>query len=337
MPLRILVLGGTSFLGRHLAEQAVEAGHAVTVFHRGKTGLGVVGGAQERLGDRDGGLEALEGGRWDVAIDTSGYVPRVVAQSVRLLLDRVEHYTFVSTISVYADFSAQGLREDAGVLPLPEPASEDVGPYYGALKAACERVVLDALGPRALVVRPGLIVGPYDPTDRFTYWPLRLGRPGPVLVPGRPDRQVQIIDARDLGAWMLDMAARRASGVYNATGPDRPLTMAEMVGACARGVGRRPRLVWVDDAFLEVRKVGAWMELPLWLPDSMGMAGMLGADISRAVRMGLRFRPIEETARDTAAWAERDGRWRRKKAGMAPRRERELLAAWRQVGAPSPP
>jgi 2'-hydroxyisoflavone reductase len=330
---RILVLGGTSFLGRHFAQQAVEAGHSVTLFHRGKTGRGVVVGAEERLGDRDGGLDALAGGRWDVAVDTCGYVPRVVEQSVRFLKDSVDHYTFVSTISVYADFSAPGLTEEGALLPLPEPASEDVQKYYGALKAVCERVVLDALGPRALIVRPGLIVGPYDPTDRFTYWPMRMGRPGPVLAPGRPERTVQLIDARDLGAWMLDMAERREAGVYNATGPDRPLSMAAMIEACGRGLGHRPRIVWVDDAFLTNREVGAWMELPLWLPDSAGMGGMLSADVSRAVAKGLRFRPLEEIARDTAAWAEGEGRWRGRKAGMAPRRERELLAAWRDSTA----
>ena len=331
--MRVLILGGTKFLGRHLAEQAVAAGHAVTLFHRGVTGRGVVPGAEEVLGDRDGGLDVLRGRTWDLVVDTSGYVPRVVAQSVRGLADAVGHYTFVSTISVYADFSRPGLDVDAPVLALPDPASEDVGSHYGALKALCERVVLNTFGGRALIVRPGLIVGPYDPTDRFTYWPMRLGRPGAVLAPGRPERQVQLIDARDLAAWMLSMATAGATGVFNATGPEGALSMAAMLEAVARGVRRPARLVWLDDDVLGRAEVGAWMELPLWLPASARMDGMLAADISPALARGLRFRPLEETARDTHAWAEGEGRWRRRQAGMAPRRERELLRLWRQAVA----
>lgn len=326
--MRILVLGGTRFLGRHFAYRAVEAGHAVTLFHRGQSaGIGSVPGAQERIGDRDGGLSALGAGEWDSVLDTSGYVPRVVRQSAAHLGGRVGHYAFVSTISVYADFRHPGLHEESGLLSLDDPESEDVAAQYGALKAACEGVVEAAFPGRTLIVRPGLIVGPHDPSDRFTYWPMRIARPGPVLAAGRPGRAIQLIHADDLAAWTLAMMERGMTGTYNATSPPDAMTMGGLIDTCRAELAPRRRVVWADDAFLTEHKVGAWIEIPLWLPAGAGMDGMLQARVDRALAAGLHVRPLADTVVETARWAREAGRWRQRKAGLAVGRERALLAS----------
>ena len=316
--MRLLVLGGTVFLGRHLVDAALARGHEVTLFNRGQTNSELFPDVERLRGDRDGDLSALERGSWDAVVDTSGYVPRVVRASAELLADRVEHYTFVSSVSAYGDFSRVGLSEDDAMEPLAEE-SEDVAEHYGPLKALCEQAVESVFPGRSLVVRPGIIVGPHDPTDRFTYWPVRSARGREVLAPGDPNRQVQVIDCRDLAAWMVRLVEDRVTGTLNATGPSEPLTMEAMLAACGA-----EDLTWVHDEFLLEREVGPWMELPLWL-SGPEWAGMLAVDVSRAVATGLTFRPIEETARDTLAWA--SGR-ELTKAGLAPERESELLREW---------
>jgi 2'-hydroxyisoflavone reductase len=324
--MRLLILGGTLFLGRHLVDAALAAGHETTTFtRRSKPHDSRV---EALHGDRDGDLAALEGREWDAVIDTSGYVPRVVGASVDLLAPRVGHYTFVSSINAYADLRGT-VTEDSPAAELEDAASEDLQAHYGPLKVACERRVTAAFGSRALIVRPGLIVGPHDPTGRFTYWVQRLARGGEVLAPGDPGRRVQLVDARDLATWHIALAERGASGSYNATGPVPRPSMAEMLEA----IDPAAELTWVDDAFLLEHEVGEWLELPLWLvdPDSQGM---LDADVSKAVAAGLRFRPLAETARDTLAWARTAGPPPPKSGvqlgavGMAPEREAELLAAW---------
>lgn len=328
--MRLLILGGTQFLGRHFADQAVAAGHDVTVFHRGKTAPGSVAGATEVLGDRDGGLGALGTATFDAVIDTSGYLPRVVRQSAEAFRGRTPYYLFVSTISVYADFSRAGIQEGAATIVLDDPASEDVSAHYGGLKVLCEQAVLDVVGAeRTCLVRPGLIVGPLDPTDRFTYWPMRLGRPGPVLVPGRPGQRVQWIDVRDLAAWMLRLAEAGTTGVFNATGPATPCTFGAFLEGTMDALGRHPRLVAADETFLLDSGVAQWMDLPMWLAAQSNMDGMLKADIRAALDAGLTLRPLGETVRDTAAWAQTAGRWRSRTTGLRPARERELLAAHR--------
>ena len=321
--MRLLVLGGTKFLGRHLVEQALARGHEVTTFTRGRTNPGLFDRVEELRGDRDGGLDALAPGRWDACVDTSGYYPRVVRQSAELLGDRVEHYAFVSSISVYADFRGP-VSEDSPLATLEDETVEEMGPEfenYGGLKVLCERVVQEVFGDRALIVRPGLIAGPHDPTDRFTYWARRLREGGPILAPAPPERKVQFVDVRDLVAWMLDLAERRVGGVFNAT--NEGVAWAELLAGAD--------VTWADDAFLLDRGVGQWMELPLWLADDDAV-GMHQADVSRAVAAGLRFRPIEETIRDTGEWDARRTDRRDQTlsgvggAGMAPDRERELLA-----------
>ena len=316
--MKLLVLGGTVFLGRHVVAEALAAGHEVTTFTRGRTNPELFPEAEHLHGDRDGNLDALAGRGWDVVIDTSGYVPRVVRQSGELLRDAVGRYVFVSSISVYADFSVP-IDESSPTAELGDPESEDVQEHYGALKAACERALDELYGDRATRVRAGLIAGPYDPTNRFTYWPVRIAEGGDVLVPGEPERLVQFVDARDLALWMLSLAE---GGQMNATGPAQPTTMAEVVERIAAAVGSRCRWHWIDSETLVAAGVEPWMELPLWLPGAE-YAGLLQADTRRALAAGLGFRPTEETAVDTLAWARTAGEQR---PTLTRERERELLA-----------
>jgi 2'-hydroxyisoflavone reductase len=318
--MRLLILGGTSFVGRHLAEAALGRGDEVTLFNRGETNPDLFPEAEKLRGDRDGGLAPLEGRTWDAVVDTSGYFPRIVRASAGLLAPSVEHYAFVSTVSVYADLSA-GPDESSPVAALADETVEDFGPEYenyGPLKALSEREVERALPGRALIVRPGLIVGPFDPTDRFTYWPRRLARGGEILAPGPPERRTQFIDARDLAAWLLRLADEKRTGVFNAA--NTGVTFGELLAG--------GDVVWVEHAFLVEEDVGEWMELPLWLADPK-FAGMDRADVSRAVAAGLAFRPVAETVRDTAAWDAARGEYE-PRAGLTPEREAQLLAAWRE-------
>ena len=327
--MRLLILGGTIFLGRHLVDAALARGHEVTLFNRGQHGAELYPAVERLRGDRDGDLEALRGRRWDAAIDTSGYVPRVARASAELLAGEVEHYTFISSLSVYAHFRERGTDERAPVGVLDDPTVEQVdGETYGPLKALCERAVEAALPGRALIVRPGLIVGPHDPTDRFTYWPSRAARGGEVLAPGRPERHVQIVDARDLAEWTVRMVEARQTGVYNATGPAEPLTMGRLLEVCQE-VGGGARVTWVSEPFLAERQVGAWIELPLWLPASdPDLAGFSDVDVSKAIAAGLTFRDLAATVRDTLAWDATRPPEREWRAGLSPAREAELLAAW---------
>ncbi len=322
--MRLLALGGTSFLGRQLVGQALERGHDVTTFTRGRTNPELFPEATRLHGNRDGDLAALEDGEWDAVVDTSGYLPRVVRASAELLRDRVSRYAFVSSISAYADLSTP-VSEESPPAELEDPATEDVQEHYGALKAACEGVVEEVFGSGALVVRPGLIVGPHDPTGRFTYWPHRVARGGEVLAPGKPERELQVIDVRDLAAWLLHSVELGTTGRFNATGPVPSLTMQGLLESCRTVTGSDARFVWVGDDFLQQHEVGEWMELPLWLVDP-AVGGMLAADISRAVAAGLTFRPLADTIAATLEQAKTvDG------VGLSPERERELLAAWNET------
>jgi 2'-hydroxyisoflavone reductase len=325
--MKILVLGGTAFLGRHLVEAAMGRGHEVTLFNRGRSNPDLFPEAERVTGDRDGGLEPLRGRRWDAVVDTSGYVPRVVRQSAELLSGSGV-YAFVSTGSVYPLQSVD--RSETGPLErLEDPGTEEVMAHYGGLKALCEEVVTEVFGERALIARSGLIVGPFDPTGRFTYWAVRLGRGGEVLAPGDPERHVQFIDARDQADWILDMAEAGRGGTFNVAGPAEPLPFAELLS-------RHPGPVtWVPDQFLLDEGVQAYTEMPLWVPASIGRLNM---PIDWALAAGLRHRDLDETIRDTRAWAETQGdsasqvdaggRVRRPTA-MTPEREAELLERWR--------
>jgi 2'-hydroxyisoflavone reductase len=335
-PSRILILGGTGFLGPALVHAALARGDAVTLFNRGKTNPGLFPDVEQVHGDRDGGLDALRDRRWDVVVDTSGYVPRLVGASAALLAPSVERYVFVSSISAYDEAIPPGSDEDAPTAPLADPASEDVRANYGALKAASERAARAAMPGRVLVVRPGLIVGPGDPTDRFTYWPVRLRRGGEVLAPGDGTDPVQVIDVRDLASWMIAMAAARATGNFNAVGPARRTGMREVLAEVAAGTGSSATLTWVPWPFLERHKVEPWSDLPAVIPATGEGGGMSQVSVARAVAAGLRFRRVAETSRDTLAWWEGLPEERRAKlrAGLSAAREAEVLAAWRAARTP---
>jgi 2'-hydroxyisoflavone reductase len=316
---RLLVLGGTKFLGRAVVEAALANGDEVTLFNRGQTNPELFH-VEKIRGDRTKDLEALAGRSWDAALDMATFLPRVVRLSTDALRDSVRRYVYVSSISAYADQSVPP-AEGNPVAQLADPDSESIDDY-GALKATCEGIVDDAFGERALVIRPGLIVGPHDPTDRFTYWPRRIAKGGRVLAPAPPDAPVQFIDVRDLGAWIVHATESGLAGIYNATG--ETLTFASFLEEC-RHVAGDAEIVWVDAQQLVDAGVGEWMELPLWITSPEYSATHL-ADVSKAVAEGLRFRPLAETIRDTLAWdAERE--WPLAEGvGLTPARERELLA-----------
>jgi 2'-hydroxyisoflavone reductase len=319
--MRVLVLGGTQFLGRHTVTAALARGHEVTTFNRGRTRPELFPGVEKLHGDRDGDLGALAGRSFDAVVDTSGYVPRVVRETLEAL-GEVGHYTFVSSISVYADLGTPP-TESSPVRELERP-TENWREAYGELKADCEDVVRERF-PGAFVPRPGLIAGPWDPTGRFTYWPQRLAAGGRVLVPAPPDAAAQVVDARDLAGWIVRAAEDGLAGTYNAV--DRPLTRAELLETCRRTAGADAELVWVAPDFLLARGVGEWLELPLWLA-SPEYAGMLSVDPSPAFAAGLETRPLEETVRDTLAWVESGEAPTDTGAGIDPARERRLLDAW---------
>jgi 2'-hydroxyisoflavone reductase len=324
--MRLLVLGGTVFLGRHLVEAALASGHEVTLFNRGQTNPDLFPEVEKLRGDRQSDLSALEGRRWDAAIDVHGRMPRVVRPVAELLADAVDHFTFVSSISAYGEEFPVGMDESFPTAEFAEDMDEDDLANYGPCKAECERIALAAFPDRSFVPRPGLIVGPHDPTDRFTYWPRRVAAGGHVLAPGEPERQVQIVDGRDLADWIVRMVEAGATGPYNATGPDFPLTMGRMLKTCGSVSGNDAELVWVSDEFLLAEGVGQWMELPLWLAEPE-TEGLLAVDVSKAVDSGLSFRPLEATVRDTLAW--RGDGDRSDAVGLAPEREAALLEKWR--------
>ena len=326
--MKILILGGTQFVGRHLAGAALARGHELTLFNRGRTGTGLFPEAEHLLGDRDGkGLEVLRGRQWDAVVDTCGYVPRVVRQSAELLADSVNRYVFISTISVYAGFKTPHQDETAPLGVLKDAGNEEVtSETYGPLKVECERAVEEAFPGRALMIRPGFIVGPYDPTDRFTYWPRRIAAGGEVLAPGTPSQPIQVIDARDLAEWTVKMLEADAVGIYNATGPDYGLTLGTVLETCRTVSGSDARLRWVPDAFLQDSDAASTRLLPFYVPASSDMAGLMTADIAKAVAQGLTFRPLAETVQDTLAWDKMRPADVPLKVGMPPEQERELLA-----------
>ncbi|WP_437813369.1 NAD-dependent epimerase/dehydratase family protein [Sorangium sp. So ce1078] len=333
--MKILILGGTLFVGRHLVEAALTRGHQVTLFNRGRQAPDLFPEVERLTGDRRGDLGALRGRRWDAVIDTAAYVPSVVQRAARLLSSSVDHYTFISTRSVYADPADSGeagpvatltddaLRAAEAIEPEGPSNASLYGEHYGALKACCERAAEEEMPGRLLVLRPGLIVGPFDPTDRFTYWVRRIARGGDVLAPGRPERPVRALDARDFAAWCVQRIEARTTGVFNAAGADG-VTMQSLLDACARASGSEARFAWASEAFLLAHGVTPWSELPLWLPEKLNV--FLETGNAKAVSAGLTFRPLVETVRDTLAWDRSRGE-PALRAGLAPLREAELLAA----------
>jgi 2'-hydroxyisoflavone reductase len=332
----VLILGGTNFIGPHIVEAMRAHGHTVTLFNRGKTHPGLFPDIEQLHGDRDGHLEALANRKWDAVIDTSGFVPRIVKASAELLAPNVGQYVFISTISVYKNLDKVGADETDPTTPLDEPGSEEPK-YYGANKALCEKAVEAAMPGRVATIRPGLIIGPGDPTGRFTHWVSRMADGGEVLGPGDGSTPVQYIDGRDLAAWLAHVVEQRIVGVYNALGPEKRITMKEVLDACNHVGGDKATITWVDAAFLESEGVHGWTELPMWLPNSGDMVGFGTRSNARAVAAGLKFRPILDTARDTLAWlpsvpeAERD---KARSTGLTRDKEAKVLAAWKAKKKP---
>ncbi len=339
--MKLLIMGGTRFLGRQFVEAALRGGHEVTLFHRGQTGADLFPKAEHILGDRNGPMDTLRGRRWDAVVDTSAYFPDSLKASAKLLAGSVERYVFVSSISVYPEAPTIGMTEDSPLAQLTAEQLEQVyerrrqgatgaaalGEAYGGLKALCEAEVEAALPGRALIVRPGLIVGPHDSTDRFTYWVRRVARGGEVLAPADPQRGQQFIDARDLAEWMLRMTLEKRAGIYQATGPKNPLPMGAFLEACREASGSDAHFTWVKEDFLLEQKVGPWVEMPLWMPDGPGERGFMAMDCSRALGAGLSYRPVLDIVRDTLDWDRTRGD-SPMAAGLKMEREQQLLAAW---------
>ena len=327
----ILFMGGTGFIGPHMVEGLRARGHRFTLFNRGKTNPDLFPGLELVRGDRlTDDIHQLKGRRWDVVIDTSAYFPRAVDSLLAQLdLDALKQYVFISTISVYANFGTPGIDESAPKEALPDPESEDVNRYYGALKFASEQAAQAILPDRVTAIRPGMIVGPGDPTDRFTYWPARVARGGRVLAPGNPSDPVQTLDARDLADWVVRCVEQGIVGDYNATS-DSGETFGGMLDACRSAVNPRAELAWLPHEFLLAEGVQQWSDLPFWVDPGGDLGGAWGVNTDRARAAGLRHRPLRETIADLYAWFRTlpEERRRNLKAGMSAAREAEVLAAW---------
>ncbi|KGQ17818.1 NAD dependent epimerase/dehydratase [Lysobacter dokdonensis DS-58] len=345
-PMSILVLGGTGFLGPHFVEAARKSGHKLTLFNRGKTNPERFAGDQyddiEQLqGDRKTDMKALDNRRtWDAVLDTSAYIPADVARSTRLLGDRVGQYLLVSTISVYAKMDTPNQDESAPVAQLPNPnVTEVTGETYGGLKALCETAALKEMPGKVTIVRPGLIVGPGDNTDRFTYWPARADRGGEILAPGSASDPTQFIDVRDLAAFLLHLLDQKTMGTFNADAPAGKLTMGELLAASQRAAGKTSTVTWVPADFLEKHDVSAWQDMPVWIPPVGEYAGFGRVSSAKAQAAGLAYRPLDATTADTLAyWRALPGERRANpKAGLSMAREAEVLQAWHKSIAPPKP
>jgi 2'-hydroxyisoflavone reductase len=335
-PLRILILGGTGFTGPFQVRYALDRGHKVTVFNRGKTHPGELpNGVEQLLGDRNGKLDALKGRKWDVVIDVPTSLPVWVRDAAAVLKGNVDRYVFISTVSVYVDTN-KGYDETGPLAKYegPDPYKETIEAMrasgyktYGPLKALSEQEAEKAFPGKALIIRPGLIVGPRDETDRFTYWPVRIDRGGEVLAPGDPGDPVQIIDGRDLAEWIIRMVEQGESGIYNAVGPASPLTMGAMLDGIKGALKSDAKFTWATTEFLKEEKVEAWSDMPVWTGDESGMARTSN---QKAVAKGLTFRPLADTVRDTLEWFKKQTpeRQSKLKAGITSEREKEVLEAW---------
>jgi nucleoside-diphosphate-sugar epimerase len=342
-PMRLLILGGTGFIGPHQVRYALKRGHQVTIFNRGKQKQEWPGHVEELLGDRNtGDLKSLEGREWDVCIDNPTSLPFWVRDAGKVLQGKVKDYIFISTISVYADNKAPA-DESAAVAPYKgkDAMAETLESMranmelYGPLKALSEKEAEKQFPGKATIIRPGLIVGPGDETDRFSYWPVRLSRGGEVLAPGDGSDPVQIIDARDLAEWTIRMAETRTLGTFNATGPAHTLTMRDMLSGVSKAIKSDAKLTWVPADFLEAEKVEAWSDMPAWVPGRGDTAGFGQRSIKKAMAAGLTFRPLAQTAVDTLAWFKQQPAERQQalRAGIKPEREQEVLAKWKAAAA----
>jgi 2'-hydroxyisoflavone reductase len=334
--MHIGIIGGTIFVGRHLVDAALERKHTVTIFHRGKHNpdsfpKDKYPEVETLLGDRENEAEIhtfAERG-FDAVVDTCGYFPRQVRLSAEKLVGKTPFYCFISSVSAYADLSQPGVTEDSPLATTDTPDADQItAETYGPLKVLCEQEVQQAFPEGALILRPGYIVGPLDPTDRFTYWVHRIAHGGEVLCPGDPETNMQVIDCRDLAEWTVRLLERKVAGVFNVVGPDYPLTFGEFFETCQSVSSSNAILTWVSEEFLEQHEVKAGLELPLWIPQSSGYIGIDRVDYRKAASHGLTIRPLSETVRDTLEWdmsRPQENAWRNT---LKPEREQELLAAW---------
>jgi 2'-hydroxyisoflavone reductase len=339
-PLRILILGGTGFTGPFQIQYALKRGHKITTFNRGKTHPGETPeGVEQLIGDRNGQLDALKNRQWDVVIDNPTSAPVWVRDAAQVLKGNVDRYVFISTISVYADTSKPGTDETA-------PLAKYTGPdamkesretiiaskfaLYGPLKALAEQEAEKWFPKKTLIVRPGLIVGPRDETDRFSYWPMRVDRGGEVLAPGAPSDPVQFIDGRDVAEWTIRMVENGETGIYNATGPAKQLGIGDMLETMKSSLNSKAKFTWVNADFLAAQKVEPWSDMPVWIPPRGEEAGGNQINNKRTIAKGMTFRSLADTTRDTVAWfkSQPPDRQAKLKAGLTPEREVEVLAAW---------
>jgi 2'-hydroxyisoflavone reductase len=345
--MKLLILGGTRFVGRHLVTAALARNHEITLFNRGQHPSVALTSVETIYGDRNNDLAKLQGRHWDAVVDTCGYLPRTVRASAEILSHSVDAYVFVSSLSVYADVSRLGIDETAPLATLTSEHLEEAnkidssgqasavtyGKMYGGLKALCEQAAEEVLPHRVLIIRPGLIVGPYDYTDRFTYWVVRVARGGEVLAPGRPDRYLQFIDVRDLAEWTVRMIERKETGVYNANGLPHNLTMERVLEECKMASDSDASLTWVSDNFLMQEQVAPWSEMPLWMPEEGAphLQGFMFINCHKAVGAGLSFRPLNDTIREILTWREKNRLNEELKAGIDPDREQRLLRQWHET------
>ena len=338
-PMKILVLGGTAFLGPACVELMLARGHEVTLFNRGRTNAHLFPQLAKIEGDRREGHDALAGGDWDAVLDTSAYYPRVVDSAMDVLADMVDHYVLISTISVYSAFDRKGIDEDFPVATIEDETTEEVtGETYGALKALCEQAAEARMPGRVSTIRPGLIVGPMDRTDRFTYWPVRVSRGGEVLAPGAPSQGIQVIDVRDLAAFVVRSMEERIAGVFNATSPPDMFTMGGLLQDCRDVACSDATFTWASPEFLEEQSVAPWSEMPVWMPPGGEYAGFDSVDVGRALAAGMAIRPLEQTIRATLDWWESmpestDGPRTELRAGIDPEKEQQVLEAWHARGS----
>ena len=341
-PLNILILGGTGFTGPEQVNYALARGHKITLFNRNRTRPDFFKGKVDQLmGDLGGDASSLKGKKFDVVIDNPTTLPYWVRNAAQYLKGNVGHYIFISTISVYPDNSVPNADESAPTTPMPEGVDpyttvrEHAGQYYGAMKTFSEQEVARHYGNAHTVVRPGLIVGPLDRSDRFTYWPARIDRGGEVLAPGTPDDPAQIIDSRDLAEFTVRLAENKVFGTFNATGPEKPTTMAEVLYGIKAVTTAGAQFTWVPTEFLTSQEVRGWRHMPIWLPPQGATAGFLRRDISKAVAAGLTYRPLAVTAKDTLDWhktrpeAEQKAMLEGAVAGIPAAKEAAVLAAWK--------
>ncbi|MCZ6809568.1 MAG: NAD-dependent epimerase/dehydratase family protein [Proteobacteria bacterium] len=331
--LRILVLGGTGFIGPHMVREALRRGHVVSLFNRGKTNNTLFPDLELLVGDRDNGLHALKGGKWDAVVDNSGFVPRHVADSARLLSPAVTHYLFISSISAYASFVKPN-HEDSPLATMPDETVEEVtGETYGPMKALCEQRATAEIGEdRLTILRPTYICGPGDQTDRFSYWPVRTMKGGEMLWPGVPDDKIQIIDVRDLANFVVDSLEQHITGTFNTVTPAGSCSMGDLLADSMAVTATEVTPTWLSAEFIEERQLGENRSLPIWAPPTGEYAGVSLVNGERAAAKGLRNRPIRETARDLISWWKTlpEERTQNIRAGLSPEREAELLALWHE-------